>query len=65
MDQVLVTDRQRVKMLNILLASEDEVCVCDFDELLGLKQSRRSGWRSASRRELGPEARPAGADSRS
>jgi ArsR family transcriptional regulator len=37
-----LADRHRVKMLNILLSSDDEVCVCDFEELLGLKQSRTS-----------------------
>ena len=35
-----LADRHRVKILNRLLAAGGEaVCVCDFEELLGLKQS--------------------------
>ncbi|HEX8205518.1 MAG TPA: metalloregulator ArsR/SmtB family transcription factor [Solirubrobacteraceae bacterium] len=35
-----LADRHRVKILNRLLsAGGDAVCVCDFEELLGLKQS--------------------------
>ena len=37
-----LADRHRVKMLNILLGSDEEVCVCDFEALLDLKQSRTS-----------------------
>jgi ArsR family transcriptional regulator, arsenate/arsenite/antimonite-responsive transcriptional repressor len=34
-----LADRHRVKILNRLLAAgADAVCVCDFEELLGLKQ---------------------------
>ena len=34
-----LADRHRVKILNRLLAAGDEaVCVCEFQELLGLKQ---------------------------
>jgi ArsR family transcriptional regulator len=34
-----LADRHRVKILNRLLAAGgDAVCVCDFEELLGLKQ---------------------------
>ena len=34
-----LADRHRVKILNRLLASGGEaVCVCDFEDLLGLKQ---------------------------
>jgi ArsR family transcriptional regulator len=34
-----LADRHRVKILNRLLAAGGEaVCVCDFEELLGLKQ---------------------------
>jgi ArsR family transcriptional regulator len=35
-----LADRHRVKILNRLLsAGGDAVCVCDFEDLLGLKQS--------------------------
>lgn len=35
-----LADRHRVKILNRLLAAEgDAVCVCDFEDLLELKQS--------------------------
>jgi ArsR family transcriptional regulator len=35
-----LADRHRVKVLNRLLsAGRDAVCVCEFEELLGLKQS--------------------------
>ena len=35
-----LADRHRVKILNRLLAARGEaVCVCEFEELLGLKQS--------------------------
>src|SRR6476620_8580728 len=35
-----LADRHRVRILNRLLAAGgDAVCVCDFEELLGLKQS--------------------------
>ena len=35
-----LADRHRVRILNRLLAAAGEaVCVCDFEELLGLKQS--------------------------
>ena len=35
-----LADRHRVKILNRLLSAGGEaVCVCDFEELLGLKQS--------------------------
>src|SRR5215207_8197553 len=35
-----LADRHRVKILNRLLSADGEaVCVCDFEELLGLKQS--------------------------
>jgi len=35
-----LADRHRVKILNRLLsAGEEAVCVCDFEDLLGLKQS--------------------------
>jgi ArsR family transcriptional regulator len=35
-----LADRHRVKILNRLLAAGDEaVCVCEFEDLLGLKQS--------------------------
>ena len=35
-----LADRHRVRILNRLLAAGGEaVCVCDFEELLGLKQS--------------------------
>jgi ArsR family transcriptional regulator len=34
-----LADRHRVKLLNLLLAAGGEaVCVCEFEELLGLKQ---------------------------
>ena len=34
-----LADRHRVRILNRLLAADGEaVCVCDFEELLGLKQ---------------------------
>jgi ArsR family transcriptional regulator len=35
-----LADRHRVKILNRLLAADgDAVCACDFEDLLGLKQS--------------------------
>ena len=35
-----LADRHRVKILNRLMSSEGEaVCVCDLEDLLGLKQS--------------------------
>ena len=35
-----LADRHRVKILNRLLAADGEaVCVCDFQDMLGLKQS--------------------------
>ena len=35
-----LADRHRVKILNRLLSAEGEaVCVCEFEELLGLRQS--------------------------
>jgi ArsR family transcriptional regulator, arsenate/arsenite/antimonite-responsive transcriptional repressor len=35
-----LADRHRLKVLNRLLAADGEaVCVCDFEDLLGLKQS--------------------------
>ena len=38
-----LADRHRVKILNRLLAANGEaVCVCDFEEMLGLKQSTTS-----------------------
>ena len=38
-----LADRHRVKILNRLLAAGGEaVCVCDFEDLLGLKQSTTS-----------------------
>jgi ArsR family transcriptional regulator len=38
-----LADRNRVRMLNILLAAADEeVCVCDFETTLGMKQSLTS-----------------------
>lgn len=38
-----LADRHRVKILNILVqAGEDEVCVCDFQAALELKQPRAS-----------------------
>jgi ArsR family transcriptional regulator len=38
-----LADEHRVKMLNILLAAGDaDVCVCDFEEALSLKQSLTS-----------------------
>jgi ArsR family transcriptional regulator, arsenate/arsenite/antimonite-responsive transcriptional repressor len=38
-----LADRHRVKILNRLLAAGGEaVCVCDFEDLLGLKQSSTS-----------------------
>ena len=34
-----LADRHRVKILNrLLLAGGDAVCVCDFEDMLGLKQ---------------------------
>jgi len=33
-----LADRHRVKILNRLLSEDDAVCVCEFEELLGLKQ---------------------------
>jgi ArsR family transcriptional regulator, arsenate/arsenite/antimonite-responsive transcriptional repressor len=38
-----LADRHRVKILNRLLSAAGEaVCVCEFEELLGLKQSTTS-----------------------
>jgi ArsR family transcriptional regulator len=38
-----LADRHRVKILNRLLAANGEaVCVCDFEDMLGLKQSTTS-----------------------
>ena len=38
-----LADRHRVRILNRLLAADGEaVCVCDFEALLGLKQSTTS-----------------------
>lgn len=38
-----LADRHRVKILNRLLSARGEaVCVCDFEDLLGLKQSTTS-----------------------
>jgi ArsR family transcriptional regulator len=38
-----LADRHRVKIINRLLAANGEaVCVCDFEEMLGLKQSTTS-----------------------
>ena len=38
-----LADRHRVKILNRLLAAGGEaVCVCDFEDMLGLKQSTTS-----------------------
>lgn len=38
-----LADRHRLKVLNCLLAADGEaVCVCDFEELLGLKQPTMS-----------------------
>ena len=37
-----LADRNRVKMLNILLRSGEDVCVCDFQAALGLKQATAS-----------------------
>jgi ArsR family transcriptional regulator len=38
-----LADRNRVKMLNMLVAAGDgEVCVCDFEQALTLKQSLAS-----------------------
>jgi ArsR family transcriptional regulator len=38
-----LADRHRVKILNRLLAADGEaVCVCDFEDMLGLKQSTTS-----------------------
>jgi ArsR family transcriptional regulator len=35
-----LADRHRVKVLNRLLAAgDDAVCVCEFEEILGLRQS--------------------------
>ncbi len=34
-----LADRHRVKILNRLLAADGAVCVCDFEEMLDLKQS--------------------------
>lgn len=35
-----LADRHRVRILNRLLsAGEDAVCVCEFEDMLGLKQS--------------------------
>ena len=38
-----LADRHRIKILNLLLGAGDEaVCVCDLQDLLGLKQSTTS-----------------------
>jgi ArsR family transcriptional regulator len=38
-----LADRHRIKILNLLLGAGGEaVCVCDFQDLLGLKQSTTS-----------------------
>jgi len=37
-----LADRHRVKMLNILARAGDDVCVCDFQAALGLKQATAS-----------------------
>lgn len=38
-----LADRHRVKILNRLIAAGgDAVCVCDFEDMLGLKQSSTS-----------------------
>lgn len=38
-----LADRHRVKILNRLLAAEGEaICACDFEDMLGLKQSTTS-----------------------
>lgn len=37
-----LADRHRVKMLNILLRAESDVCVCEFQEALELKQATAS-----------------------
>src|SRR5581483_9356002 len=38
-----LADRHRVQILNLLHAADGgEVCVCDFEDALGLKQSRTS-----------------------
>ncbi len=35
-----LADRHRVRIINrLILAGGDAVCVCDFEEMLGLKQS--------------------------
>ena len=33
-----LADRHRVRILNRLLSAGEAVCVCDFEEMLGLKQ---------------------------
>jgi ArsR family transcriptional regulator len=37
-----LADRHRVKMLNILVRAGEDVCVCDFQAALGLKQATAS-----------------------
>lgn len=37
-----LADRHRVKMLNILARAGEDVCVCDFQAVLGLKQATAS-----------------------
>jgi ArsR family transcriptional regulator, arsenate/arsenite/antimonite-responsive transcriptional repressor len=37
-----LADRHRVKMLNILARAGEDVCVCDFQAALGLKQATAS-----------------------
>jgi len=37
-----LADRHRVKMLNILARAREDVCVCDFQAALGLKQATAS-----------------------
>ena len=37
-----LADRHRVKMLNILVRAGEDVCVCDFQAVLGLKQATAS-----------------------
>jgi ArsR family transcriptional regulator, arsenate/arsenite/antimonite-responsive transcriptional repressor len=34
-----LADRHRVKIINRLIGAGDAVCVCDFEAMLGLKQS--------------------------
>lgn len=37
-----LADRHRVKMLNLLVRAGEDVCVCDFQAVLGLKQATAS-----------------------